>query len=135
MMAFFFAPSLSRPSKVDDRVLVNRVIVPSGANHDRNRQYPRNDYRSFGRSRAGGPVTITCSATGQISTVTTTSTGAYSSGALIPGSYLVRVESPGFKTAELQLEVEVGVTSAANIVLQVGAVDEVITVSSLVSHK
>jgi hypothetical protein len=78
----------------------------------------------------GAKVAIVCSATGQISAVTTTSTGAYSSGALIPGSYLLRVESRGFKTAELPLEVEVGVTSAGNIALQIGAANEVVTVSS-----
>jgi Carboxypeptidase regulatory-like domain len=78
----------------------------------------------------GAKVAVISSATGQISTAITTSAGAYSSGALIPGSYLVRVESPGFKTAELRLEVEVGVTSAGNIALRIGTGDEVITVSS-----
>src|SRR5579884_912551 len=73
-------------------------------------------------------VTIANKATGQTFTVTTTSAGAYASGALVPGNYLVRVEAKGFKTAELPVTVQVNVTSSGNLKLAVGQETEVVEV-------
>jgi hypothetical protein len=57
---------------------------------------------------------------GQSITTSTNSSGVYTSGALAPGDYVVRVEGKGFKTAELPLTVQVGVTTAGSVRLQVG---------------
>ena len=65
---------------------------------------------------------------GQSITTSTNSSGVYTSGALAPGDYVVRVEGKGFKTAELPLTVQVGVTTAGSVRLQVGQADEVIEV-------
>ena len=43
---------------------------------------------------------------GQSITTSTNSSGVYTSGALAPGDYVVRVEGKGFKTAELPLTVQ-----------------------------
>src|SRR6478736_8338190 len=43
-------------------------------------------------------VTITNQATGQASKLTSSSSGTYASGALIPGQYDVRIEAKGFQT-------------------------------------
>jgi hypothetical protein len=78
----------------------------------------------------GAKVTITNKETGQTISVTTTSSGAFASGALIPGEYLVRVEAKGFKTTETPVAVQVNVTSSANIKLQVGQESQVIEVEA-----
>ena len=46
---------------------------------------------------SGAKVRITRIATGQVVNVTTTSAGAYTSGALTPGDYVVHVEATGFQ--------------------------------------
>ena len=47
----------------------------------------------------GAKISINNKATGHVITVKSTSAGAYTSGALTPGNYLLRVEAPGFKTS------------------------------------
>ena len=79
---------------------------------------------------AGAKITVVSPETGQTSILTTTSAGFYASGALHPGPYVVKVESPGFKTVELTLVVQVGVTSSGNVRLQLGAATEVVQVQS-----
>jgi len=78
----------------------------------------------------GARVTITNKATGQALTMTSTSSGAYTSGALIPGDYTVRVESKGFKTVEAGVTVQVGVTSSRNLKLELGQESQVIEVQA-----
>src|SRR5262249_33068328 len=56
--------------------------------------------------------------------------GDYVSGSLKPGEYSVRVEAPGFNTAELKVVVEVGVVSSGNLRLEVGSEKTVIAVES-----
>jgi hypothetical protein len=68
----------------------------------------------------GASITITSKDTGQVIHLTTTSAGVYASGGLLPGHYVVRAENSGFQTVEVSLVVQVGVTSSANIKLQVG---------------
>jgi hypothetical protein len=81
-----------------------------------------------GAAIAGAQVTITGRATGQVIRTTTTSAGTYSSGALIPGDYIVRVEDQGFRVLELQETVQVGVTTTSNGQMEIGSTGEVVEV-------
>lgn len=81
-----------------------------------------------GAAVSGAKVTITQPSTGHVVTTTTTSAGTYASGALIPGNYVVRVEAKGFSTAELPLTVQVGVTTAGSMRLQIGQAAQVVEV-------
>lgn len=83
-----------------------------------------------GGAIAAARVTITGRATGQVIHTTTTSAGTYSSGALIPGDYVVRVEAPGFRALELQETVQVGVTTSGNGQMEVGSTAEVVEVQA-----
>src|SRR5207302_5707997 len=65
-------------------------------------------------------VTITNAATGEIKKVTSTSSGTFASGALIPGDYELRVEAPGFQTVLTKVAVQVGVIVSGNTRLAVG---------------
>jgi hypothetical protein len=76
----------------------------------------------------GAKIMVVSQDTGQVLNLTTTSDGLYTSGALAAGHYIVRVQYPGFKTAERSLVVQVGVTSSANITLQVGEPSETVEV-------
>src|SRR5579863_1044581 len=77
---------------------------------------------------SGARVTITNKATAQSVSVTTTSAGAYTSGALTPGNYTVRVEAKGFKATEVPVTVQVSTTSPGNFKLQVGQETQVVEV-------
>ncbi|NDQ56596.1 MAG: TonB-dependent receptor [Acidipila sp.] len=77
----------------------------------------------------GASVTITNKGTGQTVRLTTTATGTYSSGALLPGIYGVRAEAPSFKTTEETLTVQVGVATPGNLKLELGAGSTVVTVT------
>src|SRR5689334_10494293 len=77
---------------------------------------------------SGAKVIISSKQTGQAINTTTNSAGVYASGALTPGDYVVRVEAKGFKTAELPVTVQVGVTAPGSIRLQVGQADQVVEV-------
>jgi hypothetical protein len=78
----------------------------------------------------GASVTITSSATGSMVTTNTSGAGFYSSGALIPGEYTVKVEARGFKTVVLPVTVQVGVTSPGNVQLELGQETTVISVEA-----
>jgi hypothetical protein len=65
-------------------------------------------------------ITISSRATGQTVTVKTSSAGTYNSGGLPVGDYQVRVQAKGFKTAQVNIPVQVSVTSSGNIKLEVG---------------
>jgi hypothetical protein len=78
----------------------------------------------------GAKVSITNKSTGRVINVSTTSAGTYVSGALTPGNYTVRVEAQGFKTSELPVTVEVGVTAAGSFRLQVGQATQVVEVQA-----
>ena len=79
---------------------------------------------------AGAKVTITDKSTGQVIAITSTSSGTYSSGALTPGDYDVRVEAKGFKTSDATVSAQVGVTTSGNFRLQVGEAGQVIEVQA-----
>ena len=74
-------------------------------------------------------VTVTNKATAQTLNLTTNSSGNYSSGSLIPGDYVVRVESPGFTAAELPVTVQVGSAANGAIRLSVGKSSETVEVT------
>jgi len=76
-------------------------------------------------------VSIKNEATGQVIEVTTNSSGAYNSGALVPGQYTVRFAAPGFRSVVTNVTVLVGNTTAANVKLQVGQADQVIDVQGV----
>jgi len=76
----------------------------------------------------GAKITITNTATGQVGNTTSSSSGTYNSGGLIPGDYVVRVEAQGFKTSQLPMVVQVAVTSSGNIKLEVGQGSTVVEV-------
>lgn len=78
----------------------------------------------------GAKIAITNKDTAQKLTVTTTSSGTYNSGALVPGNYAVRAEIKGFNTVEEQVVVRVGVVSGVNLALQVGATTTVVEVAA-----
>ena len=77
---------------------------------------------------SGAKISISNKATGRVLTVTSTAAGAYTSGALTPGNYTLRVEAAGFKTSEGPITVEVGVTAPGNVKLQVGQTSQVVEV-------
>jgi hypothetical protein len=85
---------------------------------------------SSGAVVGGAQVKIASKATANVITVTTTTSGAYTSGALTPGEYVVTVEAQGFKTTNLPLNVQVGVTATGNIKLQVGQASQVVEVQA-----
>ena len=82
-----------------------------------------------GAAVPGANVSITKADTGQSISVQTTSTGNYSSGALVPGVYTLRASANGFKTTQTVVTVQVGVTSSANFKLEVGTASTVVEVS------
>ena len=84
---------------------------------------------SSGGSTPNAKVTITNVATGVAKTATVGSAGTYVVTDLIPGTYTVRVELPGFQTAIMNgVGVEVGKASTVNAVLQAGDVTQTVEV-------
>src|SRR6185312_17042617 len=77
---------------------------------------------------SGVKVTITNKATGRSYTATTNGSGLYTSGALTPGDYVARAQASGFKTAELPVTIQVGVTATGNFKLSVGQSSETVEV-------
>ncbi len=77
---------------------------------------------------SGAKISISNKATGRVINTKSTSAGAYTSGALTPGDYTLRVEASGFKTTEIAVTVEVGVTASGNVKLQVGQETQVVVV-------
>lgn len=83
-----------------------------------------------GATVSDATISISNKATGQMLHVTSNGAGNYTSGALIPGNYVVRVEASGFRTNEIAVTVQVGVTSNGDSKLQVGQSNEVVEVQS-----
>ena len=75
-------------------------------------------------------VKITSVATGRTQTVTTTSSGAYNSGALIPGEYVVEATGAGFTPSKFPVVVQVGTTTNGNFKLGIQAQNEIINVEA-----
>ncbi len=79
---------------------------------------------------SGAKVTVTEKSKGVSITRTTDSKGSYTSGALIPGVYVVRVEAAGFKSTELTVTVQVDNTASGNAKLEVGQTSQVVEVEA-----
>jgi hypothetical protein len=79
---------------------------------------------------AGAKVSITNKGTSQIIATTTTSSGTYASGALVPGAYTVRAEASGFKTAEIAVVVQVNTTASVNVKLELGQSTQIVEVQA-----
>jgi hypothetical protein len=82
----------------------------------------------------GASVTISNPATGEVIQRTTSSQGAYSSGALQSGKYQIRVDVANFKSSVLDVTVEIGSAASGNIQLQVGAASQTVEVSAEAVH-
>ena len=84
-----------------------------------------------GASVRGATVAVRNTSTNQTRTVTTNEAGNWTVPFLVPAVYDVEVNAPGFKKATQRgLVLQVGDTARANIALEVGAVTEVIEVTS-----
>jgi hypothetical protein len=73
-----------------------------------------------GAAVAGASISITNNATGGKFVTSTSSSGDYSSGPLLPGYYTVQVTAKGFNPAELDAAVHVAVISPGDMKLQAG---------------
>lgn len=80
---------------------------------------------------AGATVSITDTQRGTTRTLTTDQAGAYNAPELIPGTYSVRVQYPGFKSTERQnIAVEVGSEYRIDLEVQPGDQSERVTVAA-----
>ena len=79
---------------------------------------------------AAAKVTVTNKGTGQATPVPVSSAGTYNSGQLNPGTYVVRVEATGFQTAQVTVQVQVGVVTPNNVMLAVGSSATIVEVTS-----
>jgi hypothetical protein len=77
----------------------------------------------------GAKVTISDKETGQLISSVTSSAGQFSAAALNPGTYVVRVETPNFKTSETTIVVQVGQVASVNPKLEVGVSSTVVEVT------
>ncbi len=86
---------------------------------------------STGAVIPGATVTATNTATGIESATSSTTAGAYTLPYLSPGTYTLRVTSPGFRVAiQENVILRVGQTMTVNVRMQLGAVTEEVTVSA-----
>jgi protocatechuate 3,4-dioxygenase beta subunit len=84
-----------------------------------------------GAAVPGATVTITNLGTNVSVTTKTNSTGNYNQTRLVPGTYRVKVEAPGFKSAVIDtVVVNVDRASDASLQLITGAVTEEITITA-----
>jgi hypothetical protein len=75
-------------------------------------------------------VTVTNKGTGEKLNIQTTSTGSFETGALVPGTYVVRVEVASFKTFESAVAVQVGSVTTVPVRLEVGSASSVVEVTA-----
>src|SRR5690242_20025814 len=79
----------------------------------------------------GASVSLTNVNTSAVRNVVTTEAGAYTFPSIAPGSYRLRTELPGFKTALSEpFEVQVQQVVRLDVVLQVGQVSETVEVAA-----
>jgi Carboxypeptidase regulatory-like domain len=79
---------------------------------------------------SGAKVSITNKATAQTITTASNASGAYTSGALTPAEYEVRVEMKGFRTTVMNIEVQVNTTATANAKMGLGESTQVVEVQA-----
>ena len=76
----------------------------------------------------GAKVIVTNLVTGQVISLATNSSGAYNSGALIPGNYRLLVSAKGFSSVDTAIAVLVGNTATVNVSLQIGQENQAVEV-------
>jgi len=79
---------------------------------------------------SGARIAITNTATNLAITLTSNSSGAYTSGALTPGQYRVQISAKGFSSVSEVVNVLVGNTATFNAALQLGQESQVIEVQA-----
>src|SRR5579862_8624890 len=75
-------------------------------------------------------VTITDKQTGSARSTSTNSEGLYSAPALLPATYVVRIEKDGFRTVQSEVLLLAGATSTVSLALSPGTASEVVTVEA-----
>src|SRR5262245_47921951 len=86
---------------------------------------------SQGASMPGVTVTVKNEQTGMFRTTVSGDSGAYIASGLVPGRYEVSATLQGFKTFSRKgLQLEVGRTATLDVTLDVGGMEEVVTVSA-----
>ena len=83
-----------------------------------------------GAAVSAAKITITNRGTGQKINLASNNDGLYNSGGLIPGDYVVRIESAGFSSAELNVTVQVGSTASGSVKLAIGQASQTVEVTS-----
>jgi Carboxypeptidase regulatory-like domain len=110
LLVLVFSLLLSAQTTVGTGSIVGSVTDPSGA------------------VVSGANATITNLATGQVIRLTTSSLGAFNSGALLPGDYETLISAKGFNPVEAKTTVLVGNTSTVNVTMRIGPGKEFIEV-------
>ena len=83
-----------------------------------------------GGALPGVAVLITNQATGTFREVVSSGDGGYFVGQLLPGTFTITAQLPGFNTFEqLDFAIGVGRTLDLDIVMQIGAIEETVTVT------
>ena len=82
----------------------------------------------------GALVTLTNPDTGASRKMAAGNDGLYSFPSLLPGTYTVRGEAPGFRTLERRVTVATGAVSAVELRLEVGQSKEVVTVEAMATQ-
>src|SRR6188472_4130984 len=86
---------------------------------------------SSGAAIPGATVTVTNTATGGTRNTTTNAEGLYTFPSLPPGTYELKVELQGFKTAEISaFKVDIQQTVRRDVAVQVGTLQETVTVNT-----
>jgi hypothetical protein len=107
-----FAPFAFSQANVNSGSITGTVTDPSGA------------------TVPNVPVSITNTATGRTINLTTSSSGGYTTGALQPGPYTIKVTAKGFQSVSLPLTVQVGNTATGNVKLTLGQETQVVEVQA-----
>ncbi len=87
-----------------------------------------------GAAVPGARVTITNKDTGLSFDLSTNSSGVYNSGNVVPGNYLIKVQSANFKTTQVSATVQIGQIASTNIKLELGASTTVVEVTAETTH-
>src|SRR6266540_4185752 len=83
-----------------------------------------------GATIAGATVTITDLSKNVSKSIKTNESGNYEARSLIPGKYQLKVEQQGYKASVQEVEVRADVAATTDVALEVGAVSEIVTISS-----
>jgi hypothetical protein len=105
-----FIPSVHAQAGLSTGTIQGTILDPNGA------------------SVANAKVMITSKGTGAVVTPEVTGSGTYNSGPLVPGQYVVRVESPGFRAIEETMTVQVGNITPGTVTMEIGSENTVVTV-------